>query len=171
MALTLVSTVQVPSGGAASITFSNIPQTGKDLLLLLSMRSSYAGVSAIAGIRLNAVSSSYNVRELVGTNNTAYSSSSSDDSQFNRIVVNGNSATSNTFSNTSIFIPNYAGSTAKSLSAEAAAETNAATGELRLVAGANTTVPAITSLTILTVMNPPSELWQQHSTASLYIIS
>jgi hypothetical protein len=169
--MTLVSTVTVGSGGASSIQFTNIPQTGKDLLLLLSMRSSYAGVSAVAGIRLNSTSSDYNVREVVGTNSTAYSSSSSGDSQFNRIVVNGNSATANTFSNTSILLSNYTGSIVKSLSAEAAAETNAADAELRIVSGISVVSSAITSLSILTVMNPGSELWQQNSTASLYIIS
>ena len=75
MAMTLVSTTTVPSGGAASIEFTNIPQTGKDLLLVCSLRQT-TGSELI--VEYNNFAGSYVTRTLGGDGTTVYSSSSTD---------------------------------------------------------------------------------------------
>lgn len=170
MAYELIETIEVGAGGAASIEFTSIPQDGVDLLLLLNLRSSYAGVSSISAIRFNAISSGYSLIELVGNGSTAYSSSASG-TIFSRIVAAGDSATANTFGNTSIYIPNYSGSSNKVISVDSLTENNATSTDMRLIAGTLTNTAAITSITIPTVLNPGTEVWKQYSIASLYKIT
>jgi hypothetical protein len=79
-----------------------------------------------------------------------------------------NGCTANTFGNGEIYIPNYAGSTQKSVSADAVAENNSATYIYSaLNAGLWTGTAAITSIKLLI----PSYNFVQYSTAYLYGVS
>ena len=165
MAMTLVSTVTVGSGGAASIEFTNIPQTGKDLLLLVSGR---ADSSATGGWELslnNVTSSNYNQRRLVGNGSTATSDTKADTAF--QININASTYTANTFGLGHWYISNYTSTTNKSVSADYVSENNSTTAFAIIDAGSFTTSSAITQLKLFKA----GVNFVQHSTASLYIIS
>ena len=165
MTMTLVSTVTVGAGGAASIDFTSIPQTGTDLFLVVSAR--VTGADGTPRLRFNGSTTGYTDKWLYGDG--AYKGTASN--------VNGGSSiwagqfdasgdTSSTFTNGTIYIPNYAGATAKSVSVDSVKENNGTTGYQELVAGAWSGTAAITSLSLLGASN-----FVQYSTASLYTIT
>lgn len=116
---------QTLSGSASSITFSSIPATYTDLLVLGSARSTATGPDNIR-LRFNGASSDTNhsYRILLGNGSAASSASA------NYILVSaitGSNQTSNTFASFEVYIPNYAGSTNKSVSATGVQEANSST--------------------------------------------
>jgi hypothetical protein len=157
--MTLVSTVTVGSGGAASINFSSIPQTATDLLVLLSGRST-STTSAIR-VNLNGSATGFSERVLQGDGGTALS--------FTETTFIGHiprsDHTSSTFGSLALYIPNYAGSSNKSFSVDAATENNATTAYADIIAGVWSNTSAITQVT-LTASN-----FAQYSSASLYLIT
>jgi hypothetical protein len=163
MAMTLVSTVTVGSGGAASIQFTNIPQTGKDLLLVTSLRNSDTGTTDGILLNFNSSTSNFSARVLYGTGSSALSTTASFD-----IIggITGNGATASTFSNGQLYISNYASGANKSYSVDTVAENNATATRHAILAGQWANSAAITSIAISGGYN-----FMQHSTASLYIIS
>lgn len=167
MAMTLVSTVTVGSGGAASIEFTGIAGTGKDLLLLLSARATGAGSDYIGTIFLNNSSTNRSERFLSG-NGTAASSGTR--TTITTGVIAGTAWTANTFDNVQIYISNYAGSTAKSVSIDSVAENNGTDGRQIIAAGLWDNTAAVTSLKIDLSLYGGVNL-AEFSTASLYIIS
>ncbi len=124
------------------IDFNSIPQTFTDLLVVISAREDGSVVSGDVQIWPNGSSSNQSQRSLIGNGSSASSSSGSN------IYVreNGASATSNTFSSSVVYIPNYTSSVAKSFSIEGVAENNATEAGLLLQAGLWNVTSAITSL-------------------------
>jgi hypothetical protein len=163
--MTLVSTVTVGSGGAASIEFTSIPQTGTDLYLVMSLRSTNSVGARNTNIKFNALTTGYSVRALSGYGSGR--SSFTDASNYFGPTP-GTLYTANTFTNAAVSIPNYAGSTAKSWSVDAVNENNATDADQMIIAGIQTSTAAITSLTITL---QASDTIAQYSTASLYTIS
>ena len=157
----LIETVTVGAGGAASIDFLDIPQNGSDLLVVLSARSTdgnnYFGVQFNNDTDLN-----YNYVLLSGTG-TAVSSASITPASFLRIYSGDSDYTANTFGNSSAYIFNYTSNSAKSYSTDAVNENNSTAGIQNLNAGLWTGTSAITSLKIYGAI-------AQYSTASLYKI-
>jgi hypothetical protein len=76
----------------------------------------------------------------------------------------GNGATASTFGNGEVYIPNYAGSTNKSMSADGVSENNGTEAYTDLIANLWSNTSAITSI----LLYPDSGTWQQYSTATLY---
>lgn len=167
--MSLVSTVTVGSGGAASIEFTNIPQTGKDLLVLFSGRvdgGAAENVSLYYTIN-NSSSSIYFERLLRGTGTSAESASRTSQTRFEYIMQNGSPSTASTFSNTQIYITNYTVSNNKTILVDSIMENNGSVGMQDMVGQTWGSTAAITSLLFFrTGVN-----FVQHSTASLYIIS
>jgi hypothetical protein len=161
MAMTKVSEVTVGSGGAASIEFTGIPATGKDLLILLSTRESGGNLSAF--LKPNSSSSNLSARFLSGSGSSTESDTQNSVISFLSTI---SSDTASTFGNASIYISNYAGSSAKSFSLDFVTENNATTAFQRIAAGLWNSSSTITSFKI-----DASDGFVQHSTASLYIIS
>jgi hypothetical protein len=160
------STVTVGAGGAATITFSSIPATYTDLVLVTSLRSdkpSY-GFSNFS-LSINGSTSTFTTRYVEGNGASATSGSTSTGASGN---INGPSSTASTFSNTQFYFPNYTSSANKSYSLDHVTEANATTAWMNLTAGLWSTTSAITSLT-LTEGN--SSVFAQYTTASLYGIS
>jgi len=62
--------------------------------------------------------------------------------------IPGSTATANTFGNGSLYIPNYAGATNKSLSFDSVAENNATSAWLQITAGLWSSTAAITRITL-----------------------
>lgn len=158
---TLVSTVTVGAGGAASIQFTSIPQTGTDLLVVLSARGSTASATASSLFYLNGATTAYNAKWFYGDGSTTSSSSGIG------IPVNGANSTTNTFGNASFYIPNYASSLAKTISIEAVTENNAAEAWQNIKAHSWNGTSAVTSISVIANANT----FAQYSTASLYIIT
>jgi hypothetical protein len=139
---------------AASIEFTSIPQTFTDLVLLGSTRSSVAGNNSDnVFMSANAVVSGYSSRNLTGSGTVVSSG------------INANNITTKThigiaaatavagsgWGSTTVYIPNYKGSTNKSYSVDATTEGNSSTqNEVvnTIVAGLMPVTAAITSLTI-----------------------
>jgi len=166
MTMTLISTVTVGSGGSLYIDFTSIPSTYTDLCLVISSRATAA--NTLDGIYLNFNSSrtGYSSRVLYGNGSAgvgSYTGSATDGSIGTEDAGNN---TANTFSNIAVYIPNYAGSTNKSYSAESVAEDNSSSNAtLRIVAGLWSNTSAITSIRLV---NDTASNFVQYSTASLY---
>ena len=158
MSMTVIEHIEVGSGGAASITFTSIPQTYTDLYLVCSLRS--ATTAAETFLYPNGSTSNLSARFLRG------SGSGADSSAVLRWYSSYSTQTANTFSNMTAYFPNYAGSTAKSYSADSVAENNATLAFQTINAGLwNDTTP-ISSLTI-----DISGDFVQYSSATLYGIT
>lgn len=163
MAMTKVSEVTVGSGGAATIEFTNIPQSGKDLVLLASARGTNNTIQA--NLRFNATTTNYSGRSLEG-DGAAAASYTSGTSVIPFYCISPNNSTANTFGNGMAYIANYTSSSNKSISHDAVTENNATTAYQQIVASQWANSAAITSLTLTFDAN-----FVQHSTASLYIVS
>ena len=169
MKKTLIQHIEVGSGGAASITFSAIPADYDDLYLVLSARGTQSnpGYGRLGLLMaLNGSSSNFTGRDLLGfgslgTGSTTYSTS--------RLGwTDAADATANTFSTTSITIPNYTSSNYKSISGDFATENNNS-GEMVLGIAANlwSVTTAISSITL----SIESSNFAQYSSATLYGIT
>jgi hypothetical protein len=154
---------------AASIEFTSIPQDGTDLLLLLSLRGTNSAVFDQPRMTINGSTSGYSYRALVGDGAavSAGDASSSTTSMKLGVAVGAN-ATSNTFSNTMAYLPNYTGSSAKSCSSDDVGENNATTAYQSLYASLWSGTSAITSLQIF---SQNATNWVAGSTISLYKIT
>jgi len=162
-----IATTTVGSGGAANITFSSIPQTYTDLVLLTSLRSTDTSSNwGAATLRFNGDSgSNYYHKELYGTGSAAGSGEGVAATSMGAVRPNSNGTTANTFSNASLYIPNYTSSNQKSTSEDSVTENNATAALSPLVAGRWTGTSAITSI----VLTPSGGFsWMQYSTATLY---
>jgi hypothetical protein len=171
MAMTLVSTVTVGSGGALSIAWSNIPQTGKDLMVVMSARNNLSsgyrfwnyvnfntgGIYAYTILTTQAGTVSSQNQSLVGVTNSGWLGHTPSDG-----------ATANTFGSMQLYIPNYANSVPKTYTTEMVTENNSTSSDIHLIAGSWNQTAAISAID-LRVWG--SQLFVQNSTASLYIIS
>jgi hypothetical protein len=163
---TLIASSTVGSGGASDISFTSIPGTYTDLLLKLSTRDSrsnnpYNEIS----VTFNG-SSTYSRITIYGTGSSAGSET---DTTGKWVYSDTANATSSTFSNAEIYLPNYTGSNAKTISADSVTENNSATGNtVILAAGSATLTSAITSITLTPNL---SNTFSEYSTAYLYGIS
>ena len=162
------------NASAASVTFSNIPQSGyTDLKVVTSARSTTGGAVAYSMfMRMNNLTTSiYSQRALEGSGSGASSFSQSGVDTAVRVgLITGTGATTSTFSNSEIYIPNYTGSTNKSVSIDTVAETNATTQYMNMIAYLISSTAAITDLTFST--EPAGGVaFAQYSTFSLYALA
>lgn len=159
-----IASVTVGSGGASTITFSSIPSTYTDLVILSSLRDTNAIVGN-AGIRVifNGSGSGFSTRWIYGNGTTVLSTT--DSGGWIRVgQVPGANATANTFSNDYIYIPNYTSSNNKSLSADSVMENNATESYMTLTAGLWSNTAVITQVQL----QSNSTAWAQYSSATLY---
>ena len=171
MALTYVAlaSVTVGSGGAASITFSNIPQDATDLMLVVGGRTNNTGdPQDYVNLRFNGSTSGYSFRRLYGFGSGANTDTLSSQNAIFYWFVDAQPATSNTFGNARIYIPNYTASANKSVSIDAVTENNATNARQDLTAGLWANTAAITSIALSPYFGSS---FVQYSTASLYKIT
>jgi hypothetical protein len=162
---TKIADVTVGSGGAASIDFTSIPGTYTDLVIKYSLRSNVSGVNESVGLRFNSDSgANYSYKRLYATGSATGSDSPGSNYSWGGYVA-GNTSTANTFGNGETYIPNYAGSTAKSNSADGVGETDATTAYMSLHANLWNSSSAINAITLLPINGTA---WNQYSTATLY---
>ena len=154
--------VTVGSGGASTIDFSNIPQNYTDLVLKLSIRSSRVATWDNTQIKLNGSTSNMTNRYLRGDGANAASGT------LTSLYVGdipASSATVSTFANQEVYIPNYTGSSNKSVSIDSVSENNATTAYAYLSANLWSVVTAISQIS---VFSGNGDNFLQYSTATLY---
>jgi hypothetical protein len=165
--MTLIETKTIGAGGSATIELTSIPQTYTDLQVLFSGRSNASGrVGVAVNISFNGSTSNRSSKTLYASNGTP----GSDNFTTNIWTQDGAtaaSATSNTFSNYSLYIPNYTSSNYKSLSVDSVPENNGSTLTLGFTAGLWSSTAAITSITL----TPEFGSFVEGSSISLYGIS
>lgn len=136
---------------AASIEFTSIPQTYTDLMLVASLRSA-SGDEVF--VRFNGdTGGNYSWRRLQGNGAAVGSDSQTSYGGYNAFFYftyasTGPSETANTFGSGQLYIPNYTGSTSKSLSSDAVNENNGTTARQAIVAGLWNNTAAITNIAI-----------------------
>jgi hypothetical protein len=164
--MTLIASSTVGSGGSSTITFSSIPSTYTDLQLVVSARSSTGIYQTDCNVQVGNGSvdtgSNYQTRELYGDGASVGSGAFTTTNIHPPIA--GAGATANTFGNFQLYFPNYAGSTAKSISCDVVTENNATNAAARLAAYLWTGTSAINIITLTAA----SGNFVQYSTAYLY---
>ena len=158
MTMTLIETKTLTSTQAA-IEFTSIPQDATDLLALCSLRENGTDSTRAFTVRING--SDVTGKTLVGngasaSSNTAYIA-----------LTNSSTSTSNTFASLSFYIPNYTGTTLKSVSVDHVSENNATTAFQAISAGISAGTAAVTSFGVF----GSSASWVSGSTISLYKIT
>jgi hypothetical protein len=144
MSITLIST-QTLATTTASITFSSIPSSYTDLYAVFSLKSNFASSDYDdLGITVNGVSTNMSFRQLYGYGASAGSNTGT--GSFGRAFIAGNSSTANSFGNGTMLIPNYAGSTNKSISVDSVMDNNNTNTFIALCAGLWANTAAITSV-------------------------
>lgn len=120
MTMSLISTVTV-SSPTSFIQFFNVPQSGTDLYLIMSGREQTTAQVATA-FSIGFSGGTASKRQLTGTGTSVNTST-----VYNAFYTanTGNSATTNTFGNASMYVPNYTLSGDKTVSLDAVTENNA----------------------------------------------
>lgn len=161
-----IASVTVGSGGAGNVIFTSIPQTYTDLCIKASIRDNHSGVvQTTLGLYINGQGypdSASSYRTLYGNGSSAFSANLSG-YYIQAGYSTSASATANTFGNTEIYIPNYAGSAYKSFSADGVAESNTSAAEMQFAAGLRANTAAITQIEVSN-----GYTFQQYSTVTLY---
>ena len=147
----------------ASIEFTSIPNTFTDLVFLWSLRATGNGNDNVGDttVTFNGSSANFTFRYLGGQGINAFSASGT--SGFLGWHPS-NTATSNTFGNSSLYIPNYTGSTNKSYSVDQVSENNATVTYSSIVAGLWSNTATISSVAFFT----SASTFAIGSTISLY---
>ena len=148
----MMATTYVPiqsitlASSAASVTFSSIPQTYTDLVVMYTTRSSEATTVAGATIYPNSLDAYIHDTNIEGYEGAAYSSKSY---HWNAPTA-GASTTTNTFSTREIYIANYASASIHAGSNFGVVENNSTLGwDVMCSAMLHNTATAITSIQIL----------------------
>jgi hypothetical protein len=148
---------QTLSGNTATVTFSDIPATYTDLLLVCSSRSARGTFYADdVRLRFNSSSTGYSDRVLQGNASAATSYANTSAAHITAGYSTTSVSTSNTFASTAVYVPNYAGSTNKSVSSESVVEHNSGTAnETYIIASAGlwANTAAITTIELFGVAN------------------
>jgi hypothetical protein len=159
----LIASSTVGSGGASSIDFTSIPSTYTDLCIKVSARTSTG--NGTCAITFNGSTSGYSYKYLYGNGSTTNNGSSSSATSIDSGVYNYLGSTANTFANAELYIPNYSGSSNKSVSLDTVNENNATEAYAWLEAALWSNSAAINRVTITA---PATFTFVQYSTAYLY---
>jgi hypothetical protein len=162
-AWTVISQVEVGSGGQAEIEFASISSSFTDLCILISARSTQTNSNDNLFIRLNTSSSNFTARIIEGTGAAV----NNDASARYLGAIPGSTATASTFGSILVYIPNYSGSRNKSFNVDSVQENNQTTAYAHLISQFWTVTDAITNI----VLDPSGGNFAQYSSATLYGIT
>jgi hypothetical protein len=141
----LLEKITVGAAGAASVVFTNIPQTGyTDLAVKVSARTNLGTPEAIV-IEFNNSSADYSAARLFGTGTGV----TSDILTNIRFAISTAVDTANTFSNGEFYIPNYASDAFKSVLVDGVFENNGTAAVVSLVAGVWANTAAVSTIKLL----------------------
>jgi len=161
--MVLLEKIVVPSGGASSVEFTNIPQGYTDLCIKFSARDSLSNgtIWSTGNLKFNGVDTNQTSRWLRGYNNGTVNSGNYTLVLFFEPTAG---ATANTFGSGELYVPNYSNTSYnKSVSMDTVAETNGNDGINGLTAGLWSSTSAITSIALV-----PGSSYIQYSTFYLY---
>ena len=161
----LIDSYTVPSV-QTTINFNNISNSYTDLMLLVSGRSTSAtdvGNIVIAVTLNGSISSGFSAKRLYGGPTTGSDGTSGGGTTWGVQVAAGNT-TANTFSNSKIYIPNYAGNTAKSAFMDGVGLSQTSSWETDLIAWYSSNTSPISSISL----SPSGGQWVANSTFYLY---
>ena len=141
------TTVESP---VASVSFSSIPQGYTDLQLVVSSRNNTAGAVSDMYMTFNGSGgTAYSERMLFGNGSATFSESFSSQAYFPRAGYStGTAFTTGAFSSSHYYIPNYTGSTNKSMSIDTTTEDNGTGSYIAMMACLWANTSAITSMTL-----------------------
>jgi hypothetical protein len=160
-----IASVTVGSGGAASIDFSSIPATYTDLKFVISSRgTTAANFTQIYATFNGSSAANYGRIYLQGYNSLTESGTNTGQTFMNWSFMNAASSTTSTFSNHSIYIPNYTSSNNKSISIDAVQENNSGEAVMQIIAGLWSNTSVINQITL----TAQAGNFAEHSTATLY---
>jgi len=161
-----IAFTEVGSGGASTIDFTSIPSTFTDLTVLLSARTNRAAsYEDSLKLTFNGSTSNYTSRFLRGSGTGASSGTGETTTAIWPIQMPAADVVASAFGSASIYIPNYAGSTFKSVSIDVVEEDNRTTAFMNLSAGLWSDTSAINRITL--TPNVGTSIIQ-YSTATLY---
>lgn len=164
LVMTPIYTQTVGAGLAVNVIFNNIPQVFTDLLLKISVRSDGTTGNREIGLYFSGTGFPAPSTFTILNGNGSATSSQRNGNFISLGVINDASTTANTFSSHEVYIPNYTSTNFKQVVIDAVSEHNGALANQRSNAALNRQTAAITSIT----MDSGGELYQQHSTFSLY---
>lgn len=170
---TLIASATASGTTTTTVTFSSIPQTYTDLLFVVNARTNRAGNFDELLLRFNSDSATnYSAIHMSANAGTATSQLVSSNTSLRFASINGNTTTSNVFSNTEIYIPNYTGTANKPISTSTVVETNDTTNYyIRGIANLYRGSSAITSISCQSYFDPGVLYFIANSTFYLYGIS
>lgn len=163
---TKIATIELTGGAAANMDFTSIPSTYTDLCLKVTARDSSTNNLFTLQFNGDTSTANYSTRYLYGSGSGS-PSSGSNSAWYVAGITNPSGNTASTFASTEFYIPNYAGSTQKSVSTDGVQENNATGAWAWLSASIWTGTAAINRITIAGI----SANFAQYSSATLYGIS
>ena len=162
-----LATVTVPSGGAASVSFTGIPNTYKHLQIRAIGRTTNTGTSGNPEIKFNGdtSASNYTLHILYGDGSTAASYGSGTGGGSDSQITSGSSAGANIFGAAIIDILDYASTNKyKTVRSLTGADLNGS-GTMRLYSNLWLNTSAISSITFTPTS---SAIYSQYSQLALY---
>jgi hypothetical protein len=162
--MTKLATTTVGVGGSASVVFSNIPQNYTDLCIKISCQTNRVADEGGLSLQLNSATTGQTYRVLAGAGSNGASSVDTAYEPLWVCRIQGGTAGANVFSNTDLYIPNYAGNKPKVILADSATEKNASIAYITLSSVVQANPAPVTSLTLSGL----GGTLQQHSTFTLY---
>jgi hypothetical protein len=162
MSMTLIAHTELGSA-QNTVEFTSIPSTFTDLLVVVSLRSTFGAVVTDGNLTFNGTSANLTGRLLYGDGSGVGSASYT----AIRYWHPGSTATSNTFANMQVYIPNYASSANKSVSIDQVSENNGTLSWQALFAGLWSNSAAINRVTFSDINGN----FGQYSSATLYGIT
>lgn len=139
------------NSSAASVTFSSIPSTYTDLKVMCSVRSAKSDITDYMYFTFSGSSSYASTKVLYGSGASAGSFNWSTATGITGGIINAASNTSDTFTSSDIYIPNYLASQYKSVSIDTVQEGNTGSNiYATMMAGLSQSNTAISSITFYT---------------------
>ena len=167
-----IYTQTVGAGGAATVTFNNIPQTFTDLQVVISSRTTAAVTATDVFAFFNNDTGGANVysgTRLIGSGSSASSDRQTGINAMRWGTTVGTSSTSNTFSSTAVYVANYTTSTFKQVIVDAVDENNATATNSFL--SAMLYFPSSPTGITKILLGPLSGSFAQHTTVTVYGIT
>ena len=170
---TLIQNGIVTNATQASIEFTSIPQTYTDLQILMSVRYSGSDTTGVNVVLNGDTSTNYAIRILRGTGAGGAPQNNTSAQTFDVTALgaggsttgsSGSSQTASTFTNTAMYIPDYAGNKVKSISTDFVQTAFVTATFLGFYANLKNSTTAISSIAI----SPSEGSWVQHSAIYLY---
>lgn len=158
----LINSTTLGSNTTSDTSFTSIPNTYTDLVLLCSIRKTGGSTGYI---RFNSDSATNYSDTYVGNDNGAASSGRDSNSNYGIVLLGDNSYTASTFGNLEIYISNYTSTSSKPFYSYGVAENNSASvNKLFVYANLYRGTSAISSITFHTL----GDTYQSGSSFYLY---